>query len=367
MVKYMKKRLLTILSILFILSLGSCNDPIFSIISQEVKPLPPLISGSPTNFVEFDGRLYVASGSTLYRYDGTDSSNVSRGEWQPIQLGRHINQLAVTGSTFYALCGESNGMILKRSSNGTSWSDVPNPTLHKLYSIYAAGSQLFIGAGEILSEEKSLYILNESFVEITSTGNSILTGAASNGSNIYLTAKDLNTTGGGFILNLNTSGRTSGSFVGIISLGSSNTVIAITREGNLRRVSDNASIANFGSKQLSLGALAIWENKQNTSEKLLLVGRNDEMENSVNYEHGYLELDLNSDGTIKGGGLREPGTGYPSSIVVGDNNRYKSTIGQLVVNHLAQAPDGILFASTHNKGVYSYRIRDGEWQWNAEQ
>ena len=82
-----------------------------------------------------------------------------------------------------------------------------------------------------------------------------------------------------------------------------------------------------------------------------------------------MELEFEAlSGTIIGN-YTEPGINALSTVNTGDNEHYKSSIGKYPVNHIFQANDGILFASTQKNGVFSYRQRgrNNDWQWNAEE
>ncbi|MDR0409867.1 MAG: hypothetical protein LBH18_05660, partial [Spirochaetaceae bacterium] len=53
---------------LFLVFLPSCSQsPIFTMISNEVKPNEPLINGSPSKLVSSGGAIYTANGK-LWRY-----------------------------------------------------------------------------------------------------------------------------------------------------------------------------------------------------------------------------------------------------------------------------------------------------------
>jgi hypothetical protein len=344
-----------ILFVFFILTLDSCNDPIFYTISQEEKQLEPRIKGSPTNFVEFNGNVYVGSGTILYKYNdnGTISYNSATGDWSESTPGGIIKQLAATSSIMYALCEESKKFVLKQSSDGSNWTNVSAPA--DIQSIYAAGSQLFIGAGT----SGAYSILNSSFTVIANTGNKLLNGAASN----YLITKDKYYDSGAiYPVTGGTPIRDDIPFMGIIAFGS--TTVAIARDGVLYDIpsfSYKGNLTNSGkNKNRASGALATWQDFSNSSSKLLLAGRLEEPVNSVNYLHGYQEIDQ-----ALTGNFHDPGNGFPTTVE--NNAAYTSNMEKNPVNYLIQAPDGILFASTATKGVWSYRLRSGKWQWNAEQ
>jgi len=371
MVKFMKKQFLyKIFFAAVILAFAACNDPIYYNISLEEKMLEPLIKGSPTNFVEFKNNMYVASGDTLYKYNGTNSST-GRGMWTEITPGGgKIIALAATTNNLYALC---LGSVLRTSTTGNNntWSDVSVHGNPRINTIYAADTQLFIGAGG--PNRNSYYIVHgNSNNIIVGLGNNLLNGAAFHSGNYYLSAKDqyyLN--GGAIYTTTNPSSGTAatvdtGSFVGIINTNlGSNPVKAINRSGTVYNVTSGSVSPTDTSmdNRLATGGLAVWENGSN---QLLLAGRQDRLRTTVSsgYSHGYMEVGITG-GNITGN-FTEPGISSPSTIIDLNNGRYRSTIGIFPVNHLFQASDGILFASTQRKGVFSYRNRKDGWGWNAE-
>jgi hypothetical protein len=238
---------------------------------------------------------------------------------------------------------------------------------------------LFIGGGSV----GSFFIRLHGSDLTQSTGNNRINGIAFDGTNYYLSANDIERNGGCIYIfdgagSLNKI-REGISFMGIINLGN-NDIAAIARDGALYKVTSGSVDTtghSIGGGKLATGALAVWTGKaDNAGKKLLLAGRQDEMKNSVNYVYGYLELELDSGGIKNGTAFREPGWGDFSSINVGDNGIYTSTIGKQPVNFIFQAPSIIdskmtLFASTQKRGVWSYRNRGREgnpdWHWNAEQ
>jgi hypothetical protein len=373
----MKKQLLyKLLLIVIILAFSACNDPIFYRISIEVEPLDPRIKGSPTNFISFNNKMYVASGSILFWYD-EDKNSSSSGTWEEAtitDLNGNVLQLTATTGYIYALCEESGNRVLKNSYNGRLFNDVSGLSDRIVQSIYSQGDQLFFAAGDIGSFSIYYFDLkdNNSVKQLIATDNKIINGIAYDGTNYYLSAKDLATINGGciYVINLNNDDKVSviGNdipFMGMITLDDA-TILAIDRNGRLYRVSDLGTVVSFNSR-LATGALAIWRDNDE-APRLLLAGRQDEMEDATNYDYGYLELELNSSGGISGSQFYEPGSTNNNSISsISDYDLYTSTIGQHPVNHIFQAKDGVLFASTQKNGVWSYRDRDGKWQWNAEQ
>jgi hypothetical protein len=365
----MKKQILKkIFLTLVILTLGSCSDPIFYSISQEEKPLEPLIKGSPTNFVNFQSNIYVGSGRILYRYNGQYPNDPARGDWTTFTPGGNIRQLAATNNTMYALCEDSVKYILKKSGNGSSWSNASVPNEISIQSIHAAYNTLFIGTGD------SIYKYDgTSLTPLTGadTANKRLNGAAYDGSDYYLSVSgggiyksDLTLGGANLIGNSNNV-----LFMGIINLDETNTsnkIVAISRDGELYDVKDSSvekKNYTLGNKNFATGALAIWTNPNNYSEKLLVAGRQS-MEYTVNYLQGYLEFKLDSGNNIISN-FSEPGKNSPSSV--NNYGTYQSLMEKNPVHSLFQANDGTLFASTATNGVWSYRLRNDKWQWNAEQ
>jgi len=392
-----KKVIYTFLFAAVIFAFFSCNDPVFYIIAQEEKQLEPLIGGSPTNFVFFNDEMYVASGTQVWRYKRTNPETASRADWASSRPGGRILQIAATSSRLYALSEEGETIKLRsRLYNSLIWEEIKvitkdeenNDVEHVLQSIYTAGERLFINAGEIgllyiiVYDGTGFSELKDSFGNRLITESRMLNGAVYNGSHYYLSTKSLisESDGGIYIFDsalafIEDNGDIP--FVGIINLNET-TIVAITRTGVLYEVAPNFNRTGYTmNNRLATGALAIWTNKDNPSQKLLLAGRQDEMKNSVNYAHGYVELELDAGGLKPGVNFREPGgearESIPefSSINVGDNRRYEATIRKHPVNHIFQAPyivdsNMVLFASTQTNGVWSYRDRHSGWHWNAE-
>jgi len=377
MVKFMKKQFLyRIFFAVVILAFAACNDPIYHNISQEEEMLEPLIKGSPTNFVVFDNHMYVASGDELYRYDGTNP-NTSRGIWTKSRLSGKILTLAVTNNTFYALCTDSERKTIRVLADG-KWVELGGYKDHEIQGIAAAGDQLFVEAGD----NGSYYILCGSNTIVDDAGYKMINGAAYYSGYYFLSTKDQYYENGGGIYVIEAGDLSSGKavlkgndpFVGIINinietnLNATNPVRAIRRDGNVFRVTPD-SVSSTGTSmgsRMATGGLAVWEKDGNF---LLLAGRQDVHGSSVTsgYSYGYMEVGINTNGDITGSFV-EPGNNNISSVKNGDYGRYRSTVGRYPVNHIFQASDGILFASTQTNGVYSYRDRRNlGLVWNAEE
>ncbi|MDR3171287.1 MAG: hypothetical protein LBU17_06605, partial [Treponema sp.] len=119
------------------------------------------------------------------------------------------------------------------------------------------------------------------------------------------------------------------------------------------------------------GALALSQTKVNEEVPvhLLLLGIHGSTSSTT---HGYREIVLNTDRTLPSNlGLNTPGRDSDHSSV-SNYDTYNSTLGKHPVISMLQAPDKIdthmtLFAATTKNGLWSYRSRNGEWQWNAEE
>ncbi|WP_461257300.1 hypothetical protein, partial [Treponema sp. R80B11-R83G3] len=136
----MKAYLLKLLIIfLIVFSLVSCNDPIFYMVTQETKLIPPRIGGSPTNFAIFNNEMYVASGKNIFKYGKNAQSKC---EWSKLgNLGAYVVMLAATEESLYALylSGDS-GRIRRYFKDGTN-EDVN--LAGNIQSIHASDNILF--------------------------------------------------------------------------------------------------------------------------------------------------------------------------------------------------------------------------------
>ena len=423
------KKYIFIFLLLPLLIFISCFDPIFYNISNEDEILDPKISGNPGNFVMFNGNMYVASGMTLYRYnghykEGNGTVHSDKGDWDDSTPdgklkppGGRIFMLAATNSNIFALCEDlvdRNGekvpeIFLRKSSNPESdnFSDVPvniGSIRYRILSVYSINNRLFLGAwsandtGGILIKDASgndvsgsLNILTagdsgNDLARLAGTDNKLLNGAEYNNADYYLSAIDLRNDAGCIYVSDLTPANTkpkSGSegipFTGIINLkDSNNTIVAINRKGVLYYVSSLTDTKRNFSDHLATGALAIYEKN---GKRLLLAGRQNNIVTSVTsgYMYGYLELEIGNG--ISGSEFREPGKNSNSSMPLdnspGENGKYNSSIGKMSINHIFQYPgtednDKILFVSTQKNGIWSYRYRKSSdstwyWYWNAEQ
>lgn len=373
----MKKTLIKIF-ILFsvVFSIVSCNDPIFFVVHEETPLLKPYMPGTPTNYVVFNSKLYVGAGKKIFVYSKDATSG--KCSWSVFdEPGGFIGCLAANNTHLYVQHIDSNGRITRYDTSNTK-SSVSIPG--NVQSIYASGNELF--ASNILSAgdngftysifhatEATTLNFQEIFKE-TTKDDYTLCGVASSGSYYYLCTKSkiFYTTSPSATLSTSFSGDT---FTGIINSGSAY-VTAISMEGNLYKISGTTYTkinTAFSSDRHSTGSLAVFYN--GTTPILLLVGRRDKpSSSSTGYTYGYVEIALDASGELTGTSFSDPGTSSSSSI---DNyDSYVSSLGKNPINYMFQTPSNIdpnmtLFASTQQKGVWSYRTRDGEKQWNSEQ
>jgi hypothetical protein len=370
----MNKRFILTLAVSAAFAFGACTDSIYYTISKEVTPVDARIKGGPSNFAVSDNYMYVASGSKLFRYQG--------GKWDDkkfSQPGGRIKQLASAGGRLYALCyndddNPTGTTALRRYAGDSSdWLEISGNTdgFNSFQSIYSANDELFIGAEKNNELFAILHVKDDKIEKLVETGSrAMLCGAAFYETVYYLCTEGYvrndDKTGGIYFYNAefdpqpipNSKGFR---FTGIISLKDS--VAAIDRSGKLYAVKVQGisdSSASLGRE--STGALAIW--RKGGEPTLLLAGRGALAEG---YTYGYLELDISSG--VLSRNFSEPGT--KSTSTVADKELYISSIGKESITHIFQAPVEVdnnmtLFASTQKNGVWSYKARDGKWQWNAE-
>jgi hypothetical protein len=359
----------------------ACNqDPIFFEVSLEVKPIPPLISGAPTNIVAVKDTMYVASkrGTVIYRYkcDPADPSDpvVKNGEWIiPLSSpGGKIIELAATENALYVLCGEPMSATLWRYKDN-SWTPIEATNVQ---TIYGAGTYLFAGNATLGSSSNptltgSILYVDETKTSLSSLASStgqLLSGAAfmsdtyylaTSGSGLFTVEEALS---GGFTTAAtpaDTKGHTN--LVGIKQVG--NTIVAVAREGygayDYILYGSSGSFTPVLTSVKFTGAIATY--KEGDVNKLLLLGIQG---SSTSTTYGYREILLDDNGILTSYGLQTPGTTTPSSV--SDEDQYTVTIGAQPLSSIFQAADGTPFASTIQKGLWSYRTHDDKSYWNTE-
>jgi hypothetical protein len=176
-------------------------------------------------------------------------------------------------------------------------------------------------------------------------------------------------------------GGVNSNLMGIISTASGK-VFAFGRKTEIYKVeASTCDLIKGDSSSYFTGAVALFRSDATATEDKILLGIRD----GSNY--GYVEVRLDSTtediirNTANGIDLYKPGTGNNPFSSVGDPSLFDTTIRPHPVNHIFQVPSSVdsamvLFAavqgtgSTTNdidSGVWSYRSRDGTWQWNAEE
>jgi hypothetical protein len=401
----MKKNIFCKTIVFFVLALVfSCSqDPIFFTISTEPRPVKPRIPGGPTNMVAFNNRMYVASGK-LFSYNGASG-------WDDnLQPGGKVIGLASTGDHLYALCLTGSGVdtVLRRLEPG-GWADIGNAesTYTLIQSIYADNDsgELFAGAMNNKGDYGILY-LKDSLSATPSLGliagdTEMLSGAASRtegsetvyflstkGRGVYtisqndLTSNTPATQLGGsenrLLMGMIKLTDDSGSDAIIVIERNNGTFFEVRKEGFRTLTYSNGVPVISASGKYATGALAEWVNVDNKSQKMLIAGIQGDLystSTTSSYSHGYVEIELDSPFNTVGGWLvLNIIRSTNPDITVGGNtgtDRYTATIGKHPVNHFFQTPESIdpnriFFASTQTAGLWSYRHRDGGWQWNAE-
>jgi hypothetical protein len=331
--------------------LAACNqDPIFTMISNEVEPKDPLIKGSPSKLVEYSGNIYVANGKLW-------SCGKTGDRWAPVGgAPSKIYDIAADSSSLYLLSVDDSDTSVHILGGGR----IDNAGYGMIQGLYSDGNEVYAGA---MSGD------NYAILKITTSGafsflqsiSSPLAGVAkTNNATYFATAHNgiLRYNGSTFTTVDGSSGY---SIAGIIN--ADNRIIAVTGTGAILEVVNNTVIAHGTSANFT-GGLAVYEgNTANSNVKLLLLG----VKNDI-YNMGYREIDI-SNGKISFE-LYFPGQRASLSTVSG-RDRYDATLAKCAVNSLIQlsadsgGSDGlpVLFASTQKDGLWSYRNNE----WNAEE
>ncbi|MDR3335390.1 MAG: hypothetical protein LBT13_10990 [Treponema sp.] len=351
------------------LVLACPQDSIFYGISYEVKPLDPRIKGTPTNIVTDGDKLYVASkfNKTIYQYGILPSGSLGWSTVEPAP-GGEIMELAATQDYLYALTGEPGTMSLRRKHTkgaDLNWETIsPDGVYKNLQTIYGAGTRLFASAMISTTEFAILYEEDTSNeLHVLKSDAKCLNSAVYDETNYYLA-----TAGDGIITFSNPSTpitNTEGlNILGLIRI--SDTIVAVSSNGQLL-YGDSSGFTVSSPGYNFTGALAL--TKVDEEVHVLLLGIHGSASSTT---HGYREIVL-TDGTLNPGnlGLNTPGKD-PDHSSVSNYDTYNSTLGKHPVTSILQAPDTLdttmtLFAATTKNGLWSYRQRNREWQWNAEE
>ena len=413
----------------------SCSqDNIFQIISNETAPQKPRIEGAPTNMVVFERQypgidkpvpiMYVASGR-LHWYAKAPGADVPQWDSSVYPIPRpkgKIISLAVAkdaygGGRLYALCRDGHGVnailryIESQFTPGEDWKTISSDRT-EIQSIYAdpETSRLFAGAGR--SSYDILYLDDSDTLRLLKANTSIFSGAVYKDTIYYLSTRGDGTRGGIFqiseadlaanIINDDTviqladntaveekDKKPHGTFMSLTKLN--DTIIAVERDrgalyevqnGSFTRMqyADTGDWITFRKNASGSGfpyatqAHILWEDPER-GIKLFINGIQSELFSSTSSSHtyGYVEFELDASGASITA-IRDSNRSNLLSLLDGNQERYKASLGKHPINHLFQAPDTIdpnltFFASTQTEGLWSYRNRtdNGGWQWNAEE
>jgi len=285
----------------------------------------------PTNFVVYDGRMYVASGNTLYsyRYDESAVKDSWKNETSP---GGNILQIAATTSYLYALCAtdkNNNEKTVVKCWNriDSKWETIEGLNYAKIQDIFAVDVTLFIWAVTSTSNYNNNIFYIKSGEDVKNLMNNQndtgrITGAACNGPYYFLSFLKTDKNNGAIKssgvykidvsnYNIQTIELVNVHFNGIINLeNSAKTILLISRSGEVYTVDTSiVKITSASMNKMSTGALAIWRDKDDPGKKLLLAGRQDSLyysSSSYNYSYGYMELELDDTGVKSGAKFTEP-------------------------------------------------------------
>ncbi|MDR1220854.1 MAG: hypothetical protein LBK73_14790 [Treponema sp.] len=345
----------------------SCDQyPIFHAISQEVEPKEPRVKGNPTNMVELDAAMYVASrfGKTIHSYENSKWGGVSSPD------GKSVMELATDGSHLYALAGVPFDKVEVYYRNvtdaewGTPIAFAASGVIQTIRGARGEGDEGYIFA----STENGLFFYKageNDFSPLLSglSKENIVTGAAYLDKTYYVAVvnKGIYTFDGTTLSDEPVDGTAGKPIVGMLAVGDA--IVAVSREQGGRNGSlfygDSSGFKEESKNVAFSGAMGIWrDDADNPTPSLLLVGIQSQSYSTVN---GYREILLNNGSLDPNSlGLGRPGAFDVSTISNAD--RYGSTIELRVATSLYQARDNTLFASTMQHGLWSYRND----VWNAE-
>lgn len=396
-------------ALFFTAVLAACTqDPTFAMIAREVKPREPLIKGVPTKMVIFDKDPSAAEDWSLY-VGATSLRHYKDGNWDtqdiPQPPGGAIIDLAATQTYLYALTNADSPALYRWKGDRSQWEPVPfaDADFPRLQAIYGETDNrgksltdyLFVGAsrGTLNRDDAKdyavFYIDGGSPQPTAARETSLLTGAVYDGTNHYFS------TSGDGIYQIN--GAPAPGLSPIKITGEENVkglilldpaILAFCYGGNILKVEGSGTITLNSNRpgQYFRGPAAVWRRETSPSSTPdILLATVITPDSTYGPTYGYREINIKAGPVVTAVpgeiALREPGngiTGFPSTM--DDNKRYKDSIESKPVNCILQVPYDIdpqmpLFASVQGTGtmkndtdggLWSYRERDGLWQWNAE-
>ena len=328
-------------------------DPVFYVISLAEPPRDPLVPGTPSKIVEFDGSLFVAARSRLF------AAPVAGGEWKasPTAPSGGGFDVAATVGFLYALSGNGTENRLFRIGaaalgSGGGWDEVAVSA--GADAIFAIGNRLFVS---VPAEGGGYSIFSvaddESSSSLILSGASMLTGSAGS----FLSAI-------GGVYRWDGSALSpvgTGIFMGIIELPSGD-VVAAHHDGRLFSVSSGGidAMTTTGGASLRIGsratgALAV-ANVADTdsSDRVLVAGRQSPAGQSA---FGYVEFALTASGAIDPSLNAQSGAGLRSIL---HPDRFSTSLGRHSVNRLFFKEGAGFFASTAATGLWLYE--ENRWR-----
>ena len=385
--------------LILLLTLFACGQQdIFFTIASETAPKKPRVDGAPSNMVVFNRTpktggsptpvMYVASGNNLYWYAKDPSSTTpptygwNLGVYDTPKLPGKIRSLAVAGTYLYALCDPGLFRIPNTITSSTTWEAIGSDASAEypnLQNIFADNGQLFAGANNG-GKYGILYLDTSNKLKKLADDTELLSGVAYSNPNYFLSTRGKGVYSFGTLTptpnppQLATSNGDKNLLIaGMIRLNAT-TVIAIERDGGtLYKVAagglthaggTSASPTVVKTGKYATGALAEYKYNDGTAKQILVVGVQGVLFNTTSsYSHGYMEFKIETGDILEG--PNEP------TVTVVSGNQYTSSIGKRPINFMFQptAVDNtemLFFASTQTTGLWSFRFRDGVWQWNAE-
>ena len=324
--------------------------------------------------------------------------------------GRIID-IAATREHLYVLSmsgvgGRDTTSILRLDNSTGGWIQIPRPEGSNLQAIFAdpQSGRLFASTLAAIfhlndqDELAPLVILGRSAYntagnQVPVPGTGLLSGVVYRGGGVHILSTRsgiLEVTGndGAWIGAAGDTGDVVRVFMGMIRLPDNATVIAAERTGFLYQVTPGAiaRIPNqardpddsslIGGDYVNIGrdasgALALWEERDAdgvlTLDKRMLIAGAQGPRHTTHFNNGYVEFTLTPGGSLD---TAIPRRATGTLISVDNNDRYRTSLGRLPINHLFQAPWEIdenmtFFASTQTDGLWSYRVRAGIPQWNT--
>jgi len=251
--------------------LSCAQDSIFYDLSNEVKPNAPRISGTPTNMVILDNKLFVGTyrGTKIHSFDGSG--------WSAIQAGGTTGGLAIDdtdpgGHYLYALVapgGDPRGSteIRKYDDTAGAWTadTFSAPDGYNIQTFYIAGGKIFAGAQSRSNYESYAVLygdLSAPSLTVAKSGlSNLLCGAAVSLSNdIYLAI-----TGSGiynYSADPTLSNPTAASGAKLTGIKNVNGVItAVTSSGTIYTLENGASsFSSYGAGANFTGGMGVWNN-----------------------------------------------------------------------------------------------------------